>query len=229
MAKPWDGAISEEQLAVYEQGGFGKQVGFGSKPAIVIIDVQYRTVGEERVDIMEAIASQYPTACGNMGWSAVDSIADLLATARPLGIPVIYPHVAPKTKHDDVASLKNPNLLTIDERGYHFVDEVKPEADDLLIPKHHPSAFFGTPMLSYLISMGVDTLILTGCTTSGCVRATAVDARSYTFRVVVPEECVYDRGIDSHKVNLFDIDSKYGDVIPVAEVKEKLQKIARSR
>jgi maleamate amidohydrolase len=223
MSRPWDGAISKHQLDVYEKGGFGNQVGFGRRPAVVIIDVQYRTVGQQRADIFDAIEHQYPTACGEFGWSAVDSIAELLSVARPKGIPVVYPHVAQKSELDAKASVKNPLLLTIDEQGYQFVEEVKPHDGDLLIPKNHPSAFFGTPMLSYLIGMEIDTLILTGCTTSGCVRATAIDAKSYSYRVIVPEECVYDRGIDSHKVNLFDIDSKYGDVMPLQDVTRTLQ------
>jgi nicotinamidase-related amidase len=103
--------------------------------------------------------------------------------------------------------------MTVSDRGYDFVEEVAPHAGDTLIPKNHPSAFFGTPMVSYLIDQDVDTLLICGCTTSGCVRATAMDAFAYNFHVAVVEECVYDRGLVSHAVNLFDIQSKYADVV----------------
>jgi|TARA_B110000263_G_scaffold247525_1_gene260547 nicotinamidase-related amidase len=112
----------------------------------------------------------------------------------------------------------NPHVTSIDDRGYNFVEEVSPEEGDILLPKRHASAFFGTALTSYLIDLKVDTLILVGCTTSGCIRATAVDAFSYNFAVVIPDECVYDRTQTSHDASLFDLDSKYADVLPLSEV-----------
>jgi isochorismate hydrolase len=96
------------------------------------------------------------------------------------------------------------------------VAETAPEAGDILLPKKHPSAFFGTPLVSYLIDLGADTLVITGCTTSGCVRGSVVDAFAYNFRVLVPEDAVYDRSRVSHAVNLFDMAAKYAEVMPTS-------------
>jgi maleamate amidohydrolase len=219
----WERVIPPEDRAVYEKAGFGRSGGLGSRPGIVIIDVQYRTVGLERAPILEAMKT-YPTACGEYGWTAVDQIAGLLAAGRERGVPVFYPYVSPKQDYDGGRLAgKVPSIMGIDERGYDFVEQVAPQAGDVLIPKKHPSAFFGTPMASYLIDKGVDTVLISGCTTSGCVRASAADAFAYNFRVAVIEDCVYDRGQLSHAVNLFDINQKYADVIWAEEAIDYLR------
>ncbi len=213
MGRVWDGLISDRDKEVYEKAGFGRTSGFGKRPGIVIIDVQYRTVGTVRAPILQAM-EEFKTACGEAGWDAVDAIQKLLAVARAKAVPVFYPYVSHKESYDaGRTGTKIPSLMTVSDRGYDFVEEVAPHAGDTLIPKKHPSAFFGTPMVSYLIDQDVDTLLICGCTTSGCVRATAMDAFAYNFHVAVVEECVYDRGLVSHAVNLFDIQSKYADVV----------------
>ncbi len=116
--------------------------------------------------------------------------------------------------------------MGIDAKGYEFVEEVAPQAGDVLLPKKHPSAFFGTPLASHLIDLGVDTLFVTGCTTSGCVRSSVTDAFALNFKVVVPEECVYDRSPTRHAVNLWDMNAKYADVMPVAEAMGVIERIA---
>ena len=215
MTTHWRDAIPADELALYELAGFGAVSGLGQRPALLVIDVQYRTVGDEPLPIRESIARQYRTSCGQAGWDAVGNIRRVLAAARAAGAPVIYPHVAPKGKLDaGRTGEKIPSLMEVPDRGYAFVAETAPLDGDLLIPKRHPSAFFGTALVSYLIDLGVDTVLLTGCTTSGCVRATACDAFAYNFRCGVLEDCVYDRSPTSHAVNLFDISSKYADVMP---------------
>ena len=210
----WRDAIPAEDWQVYEAAGFARPTGLGSRPALLVIDVQYRTVGDEPLPLLESIARFYRTSCGQAGWDAVAGIARLLAAARAQGVPIIYPYVAPKTAIDGGRTgEKIPSLMEVPERGYAFVEETAPQPGDLLIPKRHPSAFFGTALTSYLIDMRVDSLIVTGCTTSGCVRASAMDAFAYNFRVAVVEDCVYDRSQLAHAVNLFDIQAKYGDVI----------------
>ena len=148
-----------------------------------------------------------------------------LAAFRDKGFPVLYPHVAPKNAATDGGRLaqKIPSIMGIDEKGYDFVEEVAPVAGDVLLPKKHPSAFFGTPLTSHLIDLGVDTLVVTGCTTSGCVRASVTDAFALNFKVIVPEDCVYDRAPTSHAVNLWDMNGKYADVMPSDEVAATLQ------
>ena len=112
--------------------------------------------------------------------------------------------------------------MGIDAKGYEFFDDIAPASGDVILPKKHPSAFFGTPLTSHLIDLGVDTLIITGCTTSGCVRSSVTDAFALNFKVIVPEDCVYDRAPTSHAVNLWDMNGKYADVMTSAEVIEKL-------
>jgi maleamate amidohydrolase len=110
-----------------------------------------------------------------------------------------------------------PAIMNIAQKGYQFVAEVGPREQDILLPKKHPSAFFGTPLASYLINARADTIVVTGCTTSGCVRGTVVDGFAYNFRALVPYDAVYDRSATSHAVNLFDMASKYADVLSTDE------------
>lgn len=226
MTRPWDGIISAEEIERYQAAGFGKPTGLGTRPALLIIDVQYRTVGTERRPYWDAI-QEFSTSCGDTGWSAIDHIVPLLEVFRQRGYPVFYPYVAPKMGYDaGRLAQKVPQIMNIAAEGYDFPPQIAPREGDVLVPKKHPSAFFGTPLASYLIDKQVDTLIVTGCSTSGCVRGTVVDGFAYNFRVTVPEECVFDRSSVSHAVNLFDIAYKYGDVRPVADVVAAIRQLS---
>lgn len=228
MARPWDGLISEADRKVYETAGFGSPTGLGRRPALLVIDVQYRTSGSADVPIIEAM-KEYRTACGEHAWRAIPHIAELIAAFRACSLPVIYPHVALKTEHDHGGlAAKVPALLEVDSRGYEFVKEIAPHPGDLRLPKVHASAFCGTALPSYLVHFGVDSLVVAGCSTSGCVRATVVDACSLNYRVVVPEDAVYDRIQVSHALNLFDMASKYADVVPTRSVVAQLGGSPRS-
>jgi maleamate amidohydrolase len=210
--KPWDGIIPESEQRAYSAAGFGQPSGIGRRPALLIIDVQYRTTGTEPLPFWDSIR-EFPTSCGEVGWRAVTQIARLLAMFRARGWPVIYPYVSPKQSFDrGRLAEKVPALMTVGERGYDFVAEIAPDDAAILLPKKHPSAFFGTPLASYLVDLGVDTLVVTGCTTSGCVRGTVVDGFSYNWRILVPHDAVYDRSATSHAVNLFDMNAKYAEV-----------------
>ena len=227
--RPWDGIISEREQEAYRAAGFGRATGIGHRPALLIIDVQYRTVGTRRLPFWDAI-KEFPTACGEVGWGAVDQIAPLLRLFRANGWPVLYPYVSPKETFDSGRlSDKVPAIMSVAAHGYAFVSEVAPEEGDVLLPKKHPSAFFGTPLASYLIGLAVDTLVVTGCTTSGCVRGSVVDAFAYNFRVLVPHDCVYDRSHVSHAVNLFDMASKYADVMSASEAISTLQTLTANQ
>ena len=222
--KPWDGIISKEEQKAYHAAGFGRPSGVGKRPALLIIDVQYRTIGTTPKPFWESI-KEFPTSCGDIGWNAMRNIATLLAEFRRNRWPVLYPHVAPKNKATDGGRLaqKVPSIMNIPEKGYGFPAEIAPREGDVLIPKKHPSAFFATPLVSHLIDLQADTLVVTGCTTSGCVRGSVVDGFAYNFRVLVPHDAVYDRSATSHAVNLFDMASKYADVASSAEILEKLR------
>jgi maleamate amidohydrolase len=225
--KPWDGIISQEEQRAYAAAGFGRRTGLGIRPALLIIDVQYRTVGSTPKPFWQAI-EEFPTACGEVGWSAVAQIARLLALFRERNWPVLFPYVSPKETFDKGRLAdKVPAIMTIARNGYDFVAEVAPRENDILLPKKHPSAFFGTPLASYLINAAADTLVVTGCTTSGCVRGSVVDAFAFNFRVAVPHDAVYDRSQTSHAVNLFDMSEKYADVSSTDVLLRELAKIPR--
>ncbi len=215
--KPWDGIIPEQEQRKYRAAGFGQKGGLGQRPALLIIDVQYRTTGTTPMPFDEAI-KEFPTSCGEIAWGAVGNIVRLVSLFRARGWPVLYPHVARKEGFDvGRLAAKVPALMTVAAKGYEFVAEIAPVAGDVLLPKKHPSAFFGTPLASYLIDLRADTLVVTGCTTSGCVRGSVVDAFAYNFRVAVPSDAVYDRSAVSHAVNLFDMSEKYADVMTTDE------------
>jgi maleamate amidohydrolase len=222
----WDKVIPREEQETYAMAGLGGPGGFGRRPALLVIDVQYRSVGDRPMPIREAI-KQYPTSCGKDGWDAIACIAMLIDVFRRNGWPVIYPHVAPKSGHDQGAfAAKIPGIMQIPPEGYHFVREVAPRTGELCLPKTQASAFFGTPLASYLIGAGIDSLVYAGCTTSGCIRASVVDACALNFKSIVPNDAVFDRSPTSHAVNLFDIASKYADVMPTCDVVERLKSLA---
>ena len=227
--RPWDGYIPEAELAVYREAGFGQEVGIGERPALLVIDVQYRSTGRTPAPLPDAL-TEYPSSCGEVAWHALPHIARLIALFRKLGFPVLYPYVAPKSQHSaGQFEAKIPGLMSIPEEGYAFHDAVKPMDGDILIPKIHASAFSGTPLVRHLIGMAIDTVVLTGCTTSGCVRCAAVDANSYNFRTIVAEDAVFDRSRHCHAINLFDIASKYADVMPTESLVPQLEGLSSAR
>ena len=225
MSRPWDNIIGQDEINAYNAAGFGKSSGLGKRPALLIIDVQYRTVGTTPMPFWQSI-EEFPTSCGQVGWNAVTHIKSLLNYFRKRKWPVLYPYVAPKMNFDQGRlAEKVPALMGVAEKGYEFVADIAPQPEDILLPKKHPSAFFGTPLVSYLVDKNVDTLVVTGCTTSGCVRGSVVDGFAYNFRIVVPHDAVYDRSDTSHAVNLFDMSAKYADVITTSETLSRLIEI----
>ena len=225
MSRPWDNIIGQDEINAYNAAGFGKSSGLGKRPALLIIDLQYRTVGTTPMPFWQSI-EEFPTSCGQVGWDAVTHIKSLLNYFRKRRWPVLYPYVAPKMNFDQGRlAEKVPALMGVAEKGYEFVADIAPQPEDILLPKKHPSAFFGTPLVSYLVDKNVDTLVVTGCTTSGCVRGSVVDGFAYNFRIVVPHDAVYDRSDTSHAVNLFDMSAKYADVMTTSETLSRLIEI----
>jgi len=197
----------------YEAHGIGGRVGFGRRPALLVIDMQN--------DFLD------PAGHLDMGPEAravIPQIGRVLVAARKAGVPIVYtaqthrPDFADGPRWMDKFTGFKTGGLREGTRGVQIVDELAPQLGDRVIKKLRPSAFFGTECDLYLRSLGVDTTILTGCTTSGCVRATALDAFSYNYRVIVPQECVTDRAKEPHEANLFDINAKLGDVVAIDEV-----------
>jgi maleamate amidohydrolase len=233
MARVWDDIPTEKDKLVYAAAGYGQRAGLGRKPTIIVIDVNYNFVGDKPEPILESI-KRFHMSCGEAGWVAVRALQQVLPVAREREVPIFYSTGKPRSGTQSIfaGQWAAKNLRTGEageDDGHQIVAEIAPCPGDILIPKEKPSLFFATPLLSYLIFHNVDTVLVCGTTTSGCVRATVIDAFSYNFKVGVIEECTFDRGEVSHKVNLFDMNAKYADVMPVAEVLNYLQSIPTSR
>lgn len=213
-AQPLTGWITERDRRVLELTGYGKKNALGRHPAMLVIDATYEFTGPVREPI-EAAVQRVHTACGLEAWAAVDNTAGLLSAARSRSIPVFYTVMA-RTGVPNPYMGKNLRAsewkADIQAMG-RIVDELAPQSGELIIPKMAPSAFQGTSLLYHLIRLGVDTLIFTGGTTSGCVRASVTDAFAYGFHVGVVQDCVFDRFQVSHAVSLFDMNAKCADVL----------------
>lgn len=225
----WDDVITDTDRAVFDAAGWGRRAGYGERPAIMVIDVNYNFCGDRDEPILESI-ERWRYSCGSVAWSTgIPAILRILEVARAKRLPVIYTTNPRRADGFDLGiwSLKShraeDDVDVMGHRGNDIVDEVAPLDDDLFIEKRKPSAFFGTPLMSHLNQMGADSLILTGTTTSGCVRATAVDALSYDVKVTIPHEGVFDRGEVSHKMALFDLHMKYVDVTDTDDVVAHLE------
>lgn len=231
MAKSWDEYLTAEDRAALERGQWAMRAGTGSRPALLIIDAQYYMTG---IRGAPDNAGNYPLACGEVGFRAVDEMKRLLHAARAAHIPVFFTRFVVDPINDDVGMFhrklgagiaRGNNLYFKGTHGAEIVDDLKPLATELIIDKKKKSAFFGTPLLSLLIDRRVDTCIVVGGSTSNCVRATVVDSEQYNLFTIIPEEAVFDRVSITHKINLFDMNRLYGDVMPVAEVVAYIEKI----
>lgn len=199
------------------KGVFDGRIGFGKRPALLI------------VDFINAYVTEGAPLFAPDVVTAVDETIPLLSLAREKEIPVLYTKVLYNKNYRDggIFIQKVPVLKTMVEGEplAEIVPQLTPVESDIIIVKQYASAFFGTSLAATLTSLGVDTILLTGCSTSGCIRASAVDGMQYGFRVIVPRECVADRHPGPHEANLFDINSKYGDVVSKGEVMEYLGRL----
>lgn len=227
----WDDILTERDRAVFSKSGYGKRMGFGRRPALLVIDVNYNFVGDRSEPILESI-ERWRNSCGEEGWVAVERIAELLKAARERRLPIIYTTGQdPRGDGFDSGRWADKNSRRSEDRsrpaknGNVIAPPIAPGPSDIVISKAKPSAFFGTLLNSYLIDLQADSVIVCGTTTSGCVRATVVDAFSYNYRVSIVEEGTFDRGQASHKVNLFDMNQKYADVVSQREVLEHLRSL----
>ena len=192
-----------------EQGIFMKQFGYGKSPALLIIDMAYGWTDPE-----------YATGSQRLD-EAVAGINRLLPVCRKKQIPIIYTtYPAPRNEEEPMHSTEGAKARYTpwDAHACGIDDRLAPHPGELIIYKENASAFFGTSLATHLIDNQIDTLIITGCSTSACVRATATDARAYRFKAIVPRECVQDRAAAAHEWNLLDIDAKFGDVVSTDDV-----------
>lgn len=209
----WEDLLSEQDRQVISKAGYDKEGasswesrGMGENPMVLVIDMQRLIVGDD-VPILDAV-EEYRTAMGEIAWNAIEYIDPFLDFAREQDVPVTYTRVVPSSYDDS----DHPDL--------DIVDAVGPEEGETVVDKSYASAFYGTDLLSRLVRGGHDSVIIVGNSTSGCVRATAVDAKQNGLSVILPQECIFDRIEASHKIGLLDLWMKYAEVLETEEVKE---------
>ena len=222
----WDKYLSSfdrEHLAVSNRVEWG----FGSQPALLMIDL-YRGVFGDRPRPLKEAVEDWPYACGFAAWDALPAIQQLLDVAREAATPVIHVTGLPErdsgiagwaTKERNPIARRDIPLDDIEADGmYEIMAEVAPIPGEAFLRKTAPSVFWGTPISAHLTALGIDTLIVAGEATSGCVRASVVDGCTHRYRMLVAEECVFDRHEAPHAMNLFDMHQKYADVLGLEEV-----------
>lgn len=225
MSEPiWNRFLTEQDKAVFATSGYGARQGFGQRPALLVIDVNYNFCGDKPEPILQSI-KRWCNSCGEEAWEGIGAIKKLLAAGRARGLPVIYTTGEWRADGWDAGSWswkhsRNHERVTIPDTnlsGDTIVPDIAPEPRDIVIGKRKPSAFHGTPLGSYLTLLKADSLIVAGTTTSGCVRATVVDAFSNNYRVALVEEACFDRSQASHALSLCDMHAKYADVVKLAD------------
>lgn len=233
----WDRFLTPRDREVFAAAGYGARQGFGARPALLVVDVNYFFCGERPEPILESI-KRWRNSCGEDAWTAINVIRRLVDAARGKGVPVIYTTGSPRPDQWNRGSWAWKNSRNSEDRdagrdlaldGNTIVPEVAPAPQDIVVLKEKPSGFFGTPLLSYLVLLGCDSIIITGTTTSGCVRATVLDAFSSNYRCTVVEDGCFDRSQASHAINLCDMHAKYADVVPSGEVLDFLARYPAGR
>ncbi len=202
-------------LDIYEKQSFGHRIGFGRRSALLIVDF---TVGFNDPALFGG---------GNID-PAIRRTVDLLAFFRSRRLPIAFTRVVYADDGSDagVFGLKVPSLriLTETHPAGQIVPQLAPRKNEYIVRKQHASAFFGTSLAPWLVHQGADTVVVAGCTTSGCVRASVIDASAHNFRPVVARDCVGDRALGPHEANLFDMAQKYADVLDAGEITQEFGK-----
>ena len=222
--RPWEKYLSDRDQVVFASAGFGGKAGMGERPVLLVIDVSYAFCGDKREPILDSI-KRWKLSCGEAAWNALPVIRRLIDAAQKKGLPVIYTTGYARDDKWDRGSWtwKNPEgegskntpiePQPTNRDGNDIMDEIAPRPQDIVVWKQKPSGFHEAPSQSYLQLLKADSLIVVGTTTSGCVRATTVDAFSNNYRVAVVEDACFDRADVSHAVSLLDLHAKYADVV----------------
>lgn len=208
----------ERETDIFAKQGFGRRLGFG------------RTIGLLIVDFVNGFTDPDLFGGGNIA-EAIAQTEGLLTACRRANLPIAYTRIVFETDASDhnLLTEKVPSMARLTEQApaSQVVDELAPRAGERVVRKRLPSAFFGTDLAAWYTARGVDTLLITGCTTSGCVRASVLDALCSGYRPIVVTDCVGDRAIGPHEANLFDLGQKYADLMTCDEVLAVLQSGAR--
>lgn len=212
----WDDVIgpAERLMAAHYVG----RRTVGARPALLCIDL-YTQVFGDGPEPLEAAIERFPASCGPAAWEAFQPISALLAAARSAGIPVA--HTTGESRPMSQLGGATQRRRDRDDptvNGYEILEPFRPIAGEYLVAKTRASAFFGTPLNTWLRMRDIDSLIVLGESTSGCVRASVVDAFSHGFKVIVCEEAVFDRSPLSHQMSLFDMHHKYATVASLDRV-----------
>lgn len=219
MTEAWDRYLSATERQVIANAGYGQVRGLGTRPALLVIDLQYNYVGRDAP--VEEQQDRWPAGGGEAAWAAIRTLVPVLEVFRVRAVPVIHTrNVQRRTTQFDVISSKAgwDHASTLDGHpGAEIVAEVHPGEQGIVVDKSYASAFFGTPLISILHGLDVDTVLIAGVSTSGCVRATAVDAAMLGLRVGVIKDAVADRVEFSHAASLLDLWMKYADLVTATE------------
>jgi nicotinamidase-related amidase len=212
----WKDVIPSDVLDLYSH--YERKTFVGPAPALIAIDL-YELAYQGGAKPPAELHRTFPSSCGTYAHEAIAPTQRLFAAARDAGLPIFY------STQDARADCLPQNINTTRRRNasrdpvvYAIRPEFKPQPGDTIITKQRASAFFATPLVAHLTQLGVRSVIICGESTSGCVRASAVDAYSYGFHVTLVEDCCFDRSLISHKINLFDLHHKYADVMKIDEV-----------
>lgn len=212
----WKELIPEEVLEIYKP--YHRETFVGQRPALLVIDLYNLAYQGGPLPVIE-LQKEFPSSCGIHAWDAIEPTKRVFGAVRSLQWPVIYLTSDRMTRSNSrkVSATKRKSS-SVSEDAYEIFSEFSPQPEDLIICKTRASAFHATPLSAYLTLLGVDSLIVVGESTSGCVRASVVDAYSHGYHTVVVEECCFDRSPISHQVSLFDLHHKYADVMHVDEL-----------
>jgi nicotinamidase-related amidase len=217
----WKDLIPADVLDIYAH--YERDIFVGPAPALLAIDL-YELSYQGGAKPVTELVKTYPSSCGEHAFAAIEPTKRLFAAARGAGLPVFYSTMdtRPDSLPTKVTATKRRKIPT-DPAVYAIRSDFRPQPGDVVITKQRASVFYGTPLAAHLTQLGVRSLVICGESTSGCVRATAVDAYSHGFHVTLVEECCFDRSMISHKVNLFDMHHKYADVMHLDEVVKHLE------
>jgi nicotinamidase-related amidase len=220
----WKDIVSSDVLEIYSH--YERKVFVGPAPALIAIDL-YELAFQGGAKPVAELHKTYPSTLGEYAYAAIEPTKRLFAAARAAGLPVFYTtqDIRPESRPGRVIATRRQDAIP-DPSLYAIKSEFKPQPGDVVIAKQRANAFYGTPLMAHFTQLGVRTIVICGESTSGCVRASAVDAFSNGFHVVLVEECCFDRSVLSHKVNLFDLHHKYPDVLHIDEVVAHLGSLA---
>lgn len=208
----WDDVLGWVERLVADR--YGGERPLGDRPGLLLVDL-YRKVFGDRREPLEQALERFPASCGPAAWDALGPLQELLHTARHHGVPVAHTTGEPRPEAQLGGTGRRPRGRSPEALAwdYEIVEQLAPREDELVVYKNAPSAFFDTPLSTWLRRRRVDTLVVAGESTSGCVRASVVDAFSHGFDVVVAEDATFDRSPLSHKASLFDLHHKYATVL----------------